>query len=115
MRILVRAKNLHEADAWKGVFERKLAFAVDRHQDRLAEIAVSLVDLNGPRGGPDKHCHIKARFRDGRTVSIEERGDDVIALAARGVKRLTHHLGKLAARARRSPALVRDRRFSKAA
>ncbi|MBM3741098.1 MAG: hypothetical protein FJW39_35635 [Acidobacteria bacterium] len=109
MRILLRAKNLEEANAWKGVFERKLAFAVDRHQDRLAEIAVSLVDLNGPRGGPDKHCHIKARFRDGRTVSIEERGDDMMALAARGVKRLTHHLGKLASRARQRRAPVRER------
>lgn len=74
--------------------ERRLKFALDRHESRLSEVSGAVSDLNGPRGGSDKRCHIQVRLQDGTSLSIEVRGEDGFAVVNAALRRLTYRLGR---------------------
>ena len=81
MEIVVRARLEWNEELQKQL-ERSLEFAVNRHKDRIDRISISLTDLNGPRGGKDKLCHIAAEVRGARPVMILEQGDNLLAVLA---------------------------------
>ena len=87
MEIVVRARLEWNEELQKQV-ERSLEFAVNRHKDRIDRISISLTDLNGPRGGQDKLCHITAEVRGAKPVMILEQGDDLLAVIGRAARRL---------------------------
>lgn len=94
MKVSVHVKNLDDAGNLKEQVVRSLGFAMDRFEGRLSEIVVSLSDTNGPRGGPDKRCRIRARLATGLVISIEESGIDPIAAVNIGAKRLAYRVGR---------------------
>ncbi len=93
MEIVVRTrmewKEEHQREA-----ERSLEFAVNRHKDRIDRILLSLTDVNGPRGGEDKLCHITAEMRGANPVIIEERGFNMFAVIRRASRRLGYRIGR---------------------
>jgi hypothetical protein len=52
-------------------------------RDYLARVDVYLTDVNGPRGGADKHCRVVARLSAGRPVVVSRTGRDPVAVVAR--------------------------------
>ena len=74
--------------------ERSLEFAVNRHKDRIDRVSISLTDLNGPRGGKDKLCHITAEVRGARPVMILEQGDNPFIVISRAARRLGYRIGR---------------------
>jgi len=50
-------------------FNRRLGL----YADRIDKVDVMLKDINGPRGGRDKVCHVRARLRDGTLINVEDR------------------------------------------
>lgn len=73
----------------------RLEFALGRFTGRVRSLRVTLKDLNGPRGGLDKHCRIAIRLdRQGRLIVVEDLDAEpevvirrVTARAARAVTR----------------------------
>jgi hypothetical protein len=49
----------------------------------LDGVEVYLTDVNGPRGGADKHCRIVARLSSGRPVVASRSHRDVLAAVGR--------------------------------
>ena len=99
MEIVVRARLEWNEELQKQV-ERSLEFAVNRHKDRIDRISISLTDLNGPRGGKDKLCHITAEVRGTKPVMILEQGDDLLAVIGRAARRLGYRIGRSVHRGR---------------
>jgi hypothetical protein len=52
--------------------EARLKFALDRLRG-LRRILISVEDVNGPKGGPDKHCRVVAEFAFATILSEETR------------------------------------------
>jgi len=50
-------------------FSRRLGL----YADRIDKVDVMLKDINGPKGGRDKVCHVRARLCDGTLINIEDR------------------------------------------
>ena len=46
-----------------------------RLASRVARLKVTLKDINGPRGGRDKVCVLRAELVDGGEIVIEDRSD----------------------------------------
>jgi putative sigma-54 modulation protein len=79
----------------------RLEFALRRFGARVRSISVRLADLNGPRGGPDKHCLVTIRLTSPRRliviedtdpdaeVAIGRAADRAARAAARAVQTLT--------------------------
>ncbi|WP_043770083.1 HPF/RaiA family ribosome-associated protein [Algiphilus aromaticivorans] len=76
----------------------KLEALEKRFGDRLTRIEVHLKDINGPKGGPDKHCKLEARPRGLQPAVAESTTEDAyegISLSADRLKKvLEKQLGK---------------------
>lgn len=94
MEITVRVRDVEWTEDLQLRVQRTIRFATDRHRDRITRISVCLTDLNGPRGGVDKLCHITADMRGANPVIIKEKGEDVITAINRAARRLTYRIGR---------------------
>ena len=59
-----------------------------RHLDRtLSSVVVRLSDVNGPKGGADKRCHVTLRRPGLRPITIEEFSEDAYSAVDTAVER----------------------------
>lgn len=88
---------------------RRFEFALGRFHGRVRSAAIRVVDVNGPRGGIDKRCHVTLRLTaPKRTLVIE----DVDADAGVAIDRLADRTARTVARALDSVTDWRNRRWS---
>jgi ribosome hibernation promoting factor len=94
VNIDIRTRGFSLTPGLRAYVERRLEFALDRYQDRIARVRVVVGDVNGPKGGEDKSCRVEVRIRGGGTVrGTAVDGDGYAAIggavhrAARGVAR----------------------------
>lgn len=87
MRMLIRTSGGWPPAAIELVRTR-LEFALGRFTGRVRSLRVTLKDLNGPRGGLDKHCRIAIRLdRPARLIVIEDVDSEPEAAISRAAER----------------------------
>jgi ribosome hibernation promoting factor len=94
MRVEIRSKDLHLAEALRVHLERRLLFALGRFDGRIRRVTVRLADVNGPRGGVDKRCHVSLMLSPGGNVVLEEKNADLVAAIDRAADRLGHAVAR---------------------
>jgi ribosome-associated translation inhibitor RaiA len=67
----IRAGHLDTADAVREHAARKLWFALRRFRDRVRQVTVRVMDVNGPRRGVDTRCSITTDLVDGQRLFVE--------------------------------------------
>ncbi|MDB2704986.1 HPF/RaiA family ribosome-associated protein [Pseudomonadota bacterium] len=72
MQIDIQARSFTLTTALKEYAELKLKSSLSGCQDRLRRVVIRLSDINGPRGGEDKHCHIQVVLPGMSDVIIED-------------------------------------------
>lgn len=98
MQIKIHAKGFDLTEAMKEHVERKLGYALDRFDEEGVLAQVTLEDVNGPRGGNDKHCRINLSGLGTKTelfnaterdlyVAIDAAAEKASRWAARATKR----------------------------
>jgi ribosomal subunit interface protein len=94
VQVEIRTRGFTVTPGLRAHVERRLQFALDRYDERIAGIRVILRDVNGPRGGPDKSCRVEVQLRDAGTArATVVDGDAYVAVdvaahrVARGVAR----------------------------
>ena len=60
---------------------------LDRMTERVARLQVTLKDINGPRGGRDKVCILRAELVDGGQVVVIDRAANLRRAIARCLQR----------------------------
>jgi ribosome-associated translation inhibitor RaiA len=88
LRIHVRSRGLELPDELRTHAERRLLFALGRFGRRVQSVMLRIDDVNGPRGGADKRCHILARLVPWGDVRVEELDRDLCAAIDRAADRL---------------------------
>lgn len=58
MQIDIQARSFPLTNALRRYAEQKLKSALSCCEDHFQLVVIRLSDINGPRGGKDKHCHI---------------------------------------------------------
>ncbi|MGE3959720.1 MAG: HPF/RaiA family ribosome-associated protein [Vicinamibacterales bacterium] len=87
MRIFVRP-SAGFPPAAIDLLHKRLEFALGRFAGRVRTLTVRLKDLNGPRGGADKHCQISVRLdRPKRVIVIEDVDSQPEAAITRAAER----------------------------
>jgi putative sigma-54 modulation protein len=80
MKLLLRGVHLDLTEELKGYVQTHLADHISRfYDDTAAELEVSLVDDNGPKGGVDKEARVTFRSPHVASLHVTERGADVFA------------------------------------
>jgi len=87
MQIGIQARNFPLTDALRGHTERRLRFALTCCDDHIQRVVVRLSDINGPRGGKDKLCHLQVVLAGLPDVVIEDIETDLYVAIDRAVDR----------------------------
>ena len=95
MRILIRT-TAGLSPSLAPLARRRLEFALGRFGGRVRSLTVRLADLNGPRGGVDKHCLVAIRLTSPQRLIVVE---DTDAEAEVAIGRTADRAARVVARA----------------
>src|SRR6185503_13593060 len=73
MKVLLRGVHLSLSDGLKAYVQEHLVEPIERlYDDEAAEIDISLLDNNGPKGGVDKECRVTVRLPGLSAIHVTE-------------------------------------------
>ena len=87
MQINIQARQFSLTDALRDHAVRRLRFALTCCNDHIQRIVMRLSDINGPRGGSDKRCHIQIVLAGLPDVIIEDTESDMYVAIDRATDR----------------------------
>ena len=111
MQVGVRGKGLHVTAVLSTYIQRRLGFALGRFDRRVERVLVRIEDVNGPKGGIDKHCRVVVVMPHSTTAVMEGRGSNFRVAINRAVAKASRyvadrlkqpHWAKLSARKRQA-------------
>ncbi len=109
MQIDIQARNISMTQAMRRHAERRLRFALTCGSEHIQKIIMRLSDINGPRGGTDKRCHIQVVLAGLPDVVIEDTEADMYVAINRAVARagrtLVRKIQRQQSRLKQRPAL----------
>ena len=88
MQIDFRAHGFSLTGELRDYSERRLRFALARVAGRVRLITVRFFDINGPRGGIDKRCRVRATLNGLGAVVIEDTEADLYLAIDRAADRI---------------------------
>jgi len=100
MLIDIQARNFTLTNALREHIERRLGFALSSRDEHIQRIVVRLSDINGPRGGEDKCCHIQVVLPKLADVVIEDIEVDMYTAIDRAADRAGRTVSRRLARQR---------------
>ena len=94
MQIDIQARNFSLTEALRSHAERRLRFALTCCNDHIQRVLMRLSDINGPRGGADKRCHLPVVLAGLPDVVV----DDIEASLYVAIDRATNRAGRTVVR-----------------
>ncbi|MCU7920734.1 MAG: HPF/RaiA family ribosome-associated protein [Candidatus Thiodiazotropha sp. (ex Dulcina madagascariensis)] len=112
MQIDIQARNFPLTDTLRSHAERRLRFALARFDDYIQRVVMRLSDINGPRGGADKRCHLQLVLAGLPDVVIEDIEADLYVAIDRAADRagrtLVRRIDRQKTLFKQGPALALD-------
>jgi putative sigma-54 modulation protein len=87
MQIDIQARGFRLTEGLRTQAERRVRFALGSTSGRVHSVVMHLADENGPRGGVDKRCTIRANLPGGPPVIIEQQEADLYVAIDRAADR----------------------------
>jgi putative sigma-54 modulation protein len=100
MQIVIQSRGFALTTGLREHIDRRVRFALDWARFHALKVSVRLSDLNGPRGGEDKRCHIQVAIPGGADVLIEDTESDLYVAIDRAADRAGRTLARRAERLR---------------
>jgi putative sigma-54 modulation protein len=94
MKIEVRFRGMASSDALRDYIARRIHFQLSRFNGEVGSVVVRIGDINGPKGGADKHCHVTVRGRALGSVTIKELSADAYSAVDAAIERAAHAAGR---------------------
>ena len=98
MQIAIQARGFRLTAALRTRAERRVRFALGSASGRIRSIVIRLADENGPRGGVDTRCTIRANVPGGPPVIIEQQEADLYVAIDRAADRAGRAVSRRLAR-----------------
>ena len=87
MQIDIQSSGFYLTESLLSYAQRRLLFALSYCSGHVKRVVIRLSDVNGPRGGTDKHCHIQVALVGIPDVVIEDTEVDMYAAIDRAIDR----------------------------
>lgn len=102
MKIEIQARNFPLTHALKSYIERRLGFALGKRDEYIERILVRLYDINVPRAGHDKCCHIQVSLPQLSDLVIQDIEANLYVAIDRAAERASRTLARRLARQQRN-------------
>lgn len=112
MHIDVQFRGIDVSPALREHAERRARFTLARLGGRIARVSISLVDINGPKGGEDKACTVQISLQQPGSVVVEELGTDLYQVLDRALARAGRTVVRRLERQARQRYIPRGERMS---
>lgn len=107
MNIDIQARDFPLTDSLRSHIRRRLDFALSPRYEQIQQIQVRISDVNGPRGGADKCCHLHVVLPRIQDVIVEDTELDMYVAINRAIERagraVARKLSRQRVRAQRPP------------
>ena len=100
MQIVIQAHDFSLTDALRSHAERCLRFALTCCDEHIQRVVMRLSDINGPRGGRDKCCHLQVILAGLPDVVVEDIEADLYVAIGRAANRAGRTVGRRVTRRR---------------
>ena len=100
MQINIQARQFSLTDALRSHAERRLRFALTCCDEHIQQVVMRLSDINGPRGGADKRCHLQVMLTGLPDVVVEDTEADLYIAINRATDRAGRTVERRIARQR---------------
>ena len=90
MQVVIHTEDFKLTDALNEHIQRKLQFALSRIEPHIKSISILLNDVNGPKGGVDKHCRLTVALDNMENIVINDTQADLYHAIDRAMQRLNH-------------------------
>ncbi len=98
MNIEIQGINLSIDETVNQFIQRKVMFGLNKYEDAIRRIIIRLTDINGPKGGKDKCCHIQIVIPKVNDLIIEDTEVDIYKAINRAVERADRIVNKCLAK-----------------
>jgi ribosome-associated translation inhibitor RaiA len=102
MKIEVRFRGIQASDALREHVKRRAHFQLSRFSRGLSSVVVRIGDINGPKGGADKRCHVTVRGPSINPITIDELSEDAYSASDMALERAAQTVGRELVRLRAS-------------
>ncbi len=92
IRVADRTKLMN--DQLRESLERNLSFSLSRFAAEIDYVTATTEDINGPRGGVDKRCTLRAKTRRHGSIEVTQDCTTLGSGLARAARRLGHSLSR---------------------
>jgi putative sigma-54 modulation protein len=100
MQIDIQVRKFQLTDAIYNHIVRRLHFALSAWDDQIMRVMVWLSDINGPRGGANKCCHIQVMIPHHSDIVIKDTETDYYVAIDRAADRVGRTVARRLARHR---------------
>lgn len=108
MKLDIIGRGVEVTEALAVHVERRLRFALGRFGRRVSHVAVTVADLNGPRGGIDQLCRIIVDLTPRGKVVVEVRDTEAVIAVARAAERIGRAVARELERRRDHPVRLSE-------
>ncbi len=100
MQMDIQCRGFDLTDGLRDYARKRLAYSLNCGDGHIGRVIVRLSDINGPRGGKDKRCHLEMRLKGLPEVVIEDTEVDLYVAIDRAAERAGRALLRCLARQR---------------
>jgi putative sigma-54 modulation protein len=108
MQLEIRQKGIAIDTSLREQIVDHIEAALRRFSRRIRDVIICVEDVNGPRGGLDKHCEIAVRLDRGGMLRSGRTEPNVIAAIHLAADRVTHAVGRRLERRRKRASRMKS-------
>ena len=112
MRLDIRSLHLDLDNGTLAHIRQRFEHGLDHFAHYILRGRIVLRDVNGPKGGADKHCLVQLRLRWAPDIVVEEEGVELFYVIDRAADRLAVAVGRAVGKVRESRRLEYRRRLA---
>ncbi|RMF96963.1 MAG: HPF/RaiA family ribosome-associated protein [Planctomycetota bacterium] len=94
MELRVQTRHVNLDSTTRDLLDRRMNFALGQFNGWIHSVDVVLEDVNGPKGGVDKHCRVLVSLRGGKVIKIEDLDADLVTVINRTADRVSQAVGR---------------------
>ncbi|MFT5085603.1 MAG: putative sigma-54 modulation protein [Lentisphaeria bacterium] len=98
MRLQIHSRHVDINDTLREHIKHKIQIAFSRLEQHISRVLIRISDVNGPKGGIDKYCHLELSIDHKENIIIKDRQAELHTAIHSAIQRASRTLTRRLAR-----------------